>query len=495
MPRPGGARDAVEVVLEGEAGEPAPEGQVTVAGPGSPGGPGRARSARRRLGAGVLVAVLALVVAVNVVERRGEAAREARLADLPGVVADLSAPLRRAWQVEGPVGGAVAGHLVLLQQPFRSDRALRAVDLRTGEVRWSKARTGPDGVLSCTGEASATTVDVVVCWARTGPPLLVVDAADGRVRARHPVPPPTLGHAVVGDDVLLVDRAGDVLVARRVALGTGRERWRTTVDVPGRLRGRGARPPLVVRHGLLVVEDATTVVLDASTGEVLGRWASPDAGVTGLPGADVVPLPDGAFVVRSGTAGSRAVRAASGVVHHADGRRVPVEGVVAETALTDGSAGHVLLLEADDGSGPALVGVDVRSGHERWRMPATAVGDGGAGVDVLLRADGAAVTAVGTTLAALDAASGDVLWRAGVPGLRTDAGCLTDGARVLVAALVGRTWELVALDLGDGHLVWRAPSPGPLGTGADRLGGTGGLQAPAGAPVLVAPTTLTGLAS
>lgn len=346
----------------------------------------RTWSPRARLAAAA--GVLLVLVAVLLVRPEPEVTYEARGftargdAGRSGTVslAPLEAPARVAWAAD--VGGPArttsrvrsAGDLVLEQ----TGGGLLAVrEAATGEVRWLRRDIAAVGLAIRVG-------DVVVVTAEAGP-LRAFAVADGRERWRLD----DLGGAPV-------EPVGDTLVVRSdgqlwaVAAATGEVRWQlderaalggTVQDVvPG---GAGVGVWITSPPGLS--PDAARVshhiaLLDPATGAVRFTRDLPFPHMA-------APLAVGGRHVAWADEGGLVVAGPDGEVVH----RIPERN---GTALV--ASGDLLAFTPWDGG---VVGLDLRTGTERWSRP-----------DVtspwLVAADGLVVAANGTVI---DASTGRTL--------------------------------------------------------------------------------------
>jgi hypothetical protein len=480
----------------GAAGDTRPGG-----GPTEPDGPGR-----RWLSTAQVAAVLAIVLGTGLaVDGARDHARMQRMRDVPGGVADLSAPLAETWAWGGAVGPgesptdvAVLGDVLAVE----SDDGLVALDPATGAEAWTvplreDADCGP--MVPATWPDPAT--PTLVCLQGTGRDrevvvvgpegarsasreLPVADARryglphtgpDGTVlRARRAGPP----SAVDVGDARCTDagecagtvEAGRDLVLRAEDAATGQERW--TVTVPFR-----------------ATEAAQcTRTFGASWGSsenrlVLSGQLSPDAfgarvtaDLVGLRGCGVqaAVTPDGTVLGTELEPGKGRVTSLGGGEYVG----TSLDGVARATLYAaDGGAvgeitGYPLVPQATDGTGPETVlGVD-----EPGRRLRAYAEDGTPRWDITLQSGGQEFLAqVGDTVVVttgaggvrgLDLATGEDRWTwdgtdlsAEDPGYFGNAHVVqtfTDGEILLLLTEgeTGGTQGLVALDAASGDVVW-----------------------------------------
>lgn len=391
---------------------------------------------------GVTTAV-AVVGAASVAESRGDAARAAAVAAVPGALEAVSGPLVPRWSVPDSELRGMTADLVVVWTPD----ATLALDPATGDTVWERPNAsglpwdseqctplrdpdaveleavprlgpvlvGPGGdapgaLVACVLEQAAARVEerTITQYVQ----LTLLDAEDGDRRSGWT----TRGRMVLvghlgGDDVVAAVRTPDgQLEALRWDVRTGAVRWHVLGEgeVSGPVHGSwGAR----LEDGVLTVEQPEAVRIDVETGAVLGglvddRW----------PAADVA-------------------------------RALPVRDGDALVALR---------------SGDELVGADVESGDERWRREGPAV--------PLAQLDGLVVLREETSTVAVDARTGRTVWT--VPTARhVRFGPMLDGRVLLVpapghSALPGlpgarprASLDLVAVDPSDGLERWRAALP------------------------------------
>ncbi|GGB92520.1 hypothetical protein GCM10010972_01510 [Cellulomonas carbonis] len=424
----------------------------------------RAPTAARAASALVLVA--AVLAGAQAVEDHRAAERAARFAVMPGTVAPLDRPLVESWSVTGVAGVTRVGRLALVTSA--DDRTVRAVDVVDGRTAWRLATGGPAPAERCLGDRSTDAVEVLVCFrgrSGGGAPgtvtAVVVDASDGSVLAQRPTHLPSHGAAMVGGDLVTVQQRDRVLDVRRTDAVTRAEVWAARIDLAGGRQSGSGAGRVRVEHGVVVVEGATTGVLDAATGRVLGVWhadgwtASPLQ--PALDGADVRVGTNGWAVSGEAAAGRRSSAA---TWFDRTGRPVAtLDGALVEPEVSDGSLPEVVLTARPDTR--ELVATDVAAGRELWRARAAGT--------ALLRRDGAAVVAGAGRVASVDLRTGDARWDAAVPGVVPAGGSVTDGSTVVVVVERSGRARLVALDLDTGSVRWEAPLPGDVAPLSQRV--------------------------
>ncbi|WP_402469755.1 outer membrane protein assembly factor BamB family protein [Isoptericola aurantiacus] len=451
----------------------------------------RATSPRRRAAFVALTAVAVVGTAggVAVLDARADAAHAARMAQMPGGVADLSQPVAETWRVEtdGGIRAVLPDGVVVTQD----GTDVLALDTATGDEVWRRdvgpsPQCGPQPLLPAD---YARPVDQVVCFHGRGDRSVTVIDAAGTV----------LGTRALGDEGGGVDAANDIAGRGVAPMADG-----AVADIDQVDRTLEAAAPaealeeLDRRRADGTWQDPVLRVRDALTGEVRGeatlrvRTAEELEGcrVPGDDGASSVWL--GASVWASPSLVQGAICGTSAVLT-ADG--TPTEAVVPATgggylAFDDGGTrlvdvhgegdvvlpGYVLQPFAiDDTDGPRLV-LDVDegrlaayddTGERRWGTDVDRVG-----IDnVLVRAGGTAVVQRADEIVGLDLESGEPRWTrtdvgqvtpaAGYGGIAGTAA--TDGSVALVPYYGDEGGILiVALDLTDGHVVW-----GPRSVGED----------------------------
>jgi outer membrane protein assembly factor BamB len=426
------------------------------------------RHPRRALVGGlVALAVLATALAGQAVVDARERARLARLADVPGVLRPVEAPMRSQFVAEGDAGAAVQQGVLVGQHfvagtyaPAQSAPHVLAVDRSTGAQVWEVAvdlppapapepdvqsDSGASGNAWCSKvDGTPARVSCVVSrsygWqtenGRSGHEvavrgLVVLDATDGAVLARRDEP---LGADIAqgGDGYWVTtidaDRGGVGIVARSY---DGAQRWASHVDVPSPVPSDVV--PVVLhddrRTVLAVGTRAWLLGPDGSTLAELGR-GSGQAGVSLVPGAVLIQAYD-----------------------DTDGRLQDSALWREDGTTTDLGDAQALWLGVDDGSRPGAlftvadsIGPLVRldeHGAELWRADVTV------GYNAMLL-DGTVVVAGGDSLAAVDADTGDVRWKTTVP--TSSDQMFTDGRVVLLVS--GRSVRAYGLD--DGAPRWSA---------------------------------------
>lgn len=446
------------------------------AGGGRAGRTRRAGPTRRQRRLALVAACVVLVVVATVATVR-QATHDALLAGLgrDGVaLLPLDGPLTERWRVEADAVTGDLGPLVLVQEGRRT----RALDARTGAVRWERDDTpvgaaevcrpledhasrstpavGPQGAAGGVGRAGA-----VVCL-RTSPVgtgagevpggdpsrstmAAVLDGATGELGRTITVAGAVVASHVHEGDLVLVTAADDAtLRLTRWHPDTGGVRWRREVPTA---EAAGLRYAGWQRGVLTVVGRAGTLAYSLDSGREL-RVADP------LPDHVVAVerrlLPRGGVEVVWGHDEDPAFPGGAGVLVHPDGREVPLTGPPLPVAVDDGSVPGLVLVATT----PSTVGaVDVASGEVRWEA------EHGATAQVAVRARGVAVLVDGTVASAVDVRTGAVLWR--VTGLTDGPGSLglTDGERVLLRHTEDGVDRLAAHDLRTGEQLWSTALP------------------------------------
>lgn len=458
--------DGLDDELDGDAPEvDAPEVDSPVA-------DGPRRRARRWWWLAVpVVAVVALVVGQVVTDARERTAL-ADVARLPLVVDPVAGPVEPAWEVEQGTVLAAAGRSgsVLVAPRVTDDLAvtLEGVDVVTGAGLWSlevvAARPDlgeeayPDPSVCVTVPDDDRQVACLVpdgTWVYTEDEgalatatttrLLVVDAAEGTVRADREVPTWAQWLTPVGDDVLLVGARDGELLAVLQDPRDGTARWSVTHEPPS-----GAMPLRIV--------PVATVLDDRTVGVDLGGGV---AFLSVLDGADVgwaVPYPDmeldGSLLPTSTTMspalGAALVDAPGGVQVATPGRSVAVVGSLPQMLLDDGSVPGLVVTRT-----PRLTAWDVEADTRRWEAPEIVDAQD---VTVL---DGRVHVGTTTDLVTFDGRTGEELWRFDRPSARGRT--VTDGRYLYTTAHQGgrnrAPYDVVALHPADGSVAWRAPLP------------------------------------
>lgn len=436
----------VDVAIDAE---PAPERSAHAS------RPVRSRARRRALTAAAALTVVVGLGVAQCVEQRARDEREARFAAMPGTVGSLDRPLEESWAVGGVSGVTRVGALALVT--LGDEHAVHAVDVADGRVAWALEAGGPASADRCLGDRGSR-ADVIVCHrgrSDGGAPgtvtVVVVDAVDGTVLAEYPSHLPSHGAVMAGDELVTVQQRDGLLDVRRTDPVTRQDAWAARVGLAGGRQGGDGAGRVRVENGLVVVQGATTAVLDAVDGRVLGVWHA--GGYTPalqptLDGAEVRTAPSGYAVWSRAAAGRRET---TGTWFDRSGRPVStIDGVLVEPGVSDGSAPDVVLSARPDTG--ELVATDVTRGRELWRAR-DVVGH------VLVRRDGAALVAGSGTLAAVDVATGATRWRTAVPGVVGEAGMVTDGSTLVVVAERAGRARLVAVRLDDGVVRWEGPVP------------------------------------
>lgn len=428
----------------------------------------QARGRRRRRWAVTAIgacAVLAWGALGAVVESRQEANRLATLAESPGILPPLTEPLTPAWTVDGAWVSGQIGDLVLLGS--MSDSSTRAVDVRTGAVRWTydPAATsaevdssycmplhelGPDGLplppqpgqglplLVCQWNAYD---DDLGGWMASATTVEVLDPADG-----------TVVSALDGTANLLLDvqvRHGGLVVASATLDGyVLATRWSTdswtpewSYQSPEPLLGEGLSMLRGISsdNGVLRVEGQGVLALSLDTGREVPYAAEEGVG----PGVTTT-LPDGGTAVW--TYGTRG--AGSGQVLDADGSvRFELTGPPVPVPVYDGSDPDLLVVM--DGNQSVAV-VEAATGRELWSL--------GVSGYPIAQVDGVLVVGDSTVVHAVDVRDGSPVWElpSGASGFGTG---MSDGEVVLVPGEADGAPYLGAYAIVDGSERWRTPLP------------------------------------
>lgn len=433
----------------------------------------RAGARRRRVV--VLAAVLVLVVVGTVATVR-QATQDALLAGLGrGGVAllPLDGPLTERWRTDAEeVTGDMAG-IVLV----RDEAGTRALDARTGALRWERelpagatevcrpleehaARSlpavGPQGAA-----APLRAVTPVVCL-RTSPVgaledaipggdsprstrATVVDGATGDEGGMLTVAGGVMASHVHQGDLVLVTAADDAtLRLTRWRPDTGGVRWRREIEPA---LAAGLRVAGWQRDILTIAGRAGTLAYSLDSGREL-QVTDP------LPPQVVAVerrlLPRGGIEVVWGHHGDGAFPGGAGVLIHPDDREVPLPGPPLPVAVDDGSAPGLVLVAT---SPSTVAAVDVADGTVRWEASHAASSQ------VTARVDGTAVLIDGPVATAVDVRTGEPVWT--VTGLTAGSGALglTDGRRVLLRHTVDGAELVAAHDLRTGAAEWEVSLP------------------------------------
>ncbi|WP_199424490.1 outer membrane protein assembly factor BamB family protein [Actinotalea solisilvae] len=465
------ARDVVEVHLD--------EGDADLA----PAATTPRRTVGRRL-AVAAVAVAALAAgAASVAEHARDRARAAELAAIEGLVPALDQAPVESWRADASWVTAQVGDSLLVSGDGGASSAL---DAETGAVLWTSAESGPSSwAQSCTPlEADPTAhvaprlISPVEVWiagtwlaAPAGPlvcawvdgagttTVALVDPATGRRDVAVELPGSYVHHQVRDGDVAVATANGDAVEVTRWDPATGTVRWQVSMAaVLGASDGWATW--FDATTGTLTVSGERTVTISLDTGEEV---APVDPSAFGPPSLDPVTrqLPDGSTLTWEPSSDG-AFPFGSGEVTGPDGRtRFALPGPPVLPALTDGSVPDVVVVQA---SPLTTVGLDVRTGEERW----TADGLEAAGV---VQMDGTLVVRDSVEVRALDVRTGEERWTAGAPRTPVTAG-QTDGRIVLLGAREDGQTRLVARRIADGETVWSVPLPEGTWT-VQRLGPAG----------------------
>ena len=397
-----------------------------------------------------VVVVLAIAVAANVREQQEEARRTEVFASMPGLVERIDGPLELTWehpdwvQVRSGVVTAAVSQSVVLLHP--------------GTGLPLDIPLEPEQQVEPCGELPDAVPPMIVCWrwdlleqtevgaARYGE-LVGLDADDGRTLFVRDAQVPSLslvgeGFGAVGGDLVTADVDGTQVTVTRADAVSGRERWSTPL---GPVQDEDQAGAVVeVRGPYVLVQAASSAVLALEDGRELVRWASSGPGLV-APGV----IGEDGYGTWTEVTESLA-RSERGTWFSADGTQVPVDGVVQEPQVTDGSADDVLIVVR--GYGMDLVGVRAATGEDLWSA-------GLRGGEVLMRRDGAVVVADGLRLAAFDLRTGAERWSRPLDGLDAETGSVTDGRTVVVVAHRDGGWALDAVSLDTGRVAWTTEVP------------------------------------
>jgi outer membrane protein assembly factor BamB len=409
---------------------------------------------RRHVRAWLAVAALVALVVVtglgNVAAMRRDENRLAALADLPGFLDPLAAPLEVAWRAGAGTPVARTDTAVLVV----GDDELRALDLADGHPHWARA---VDHGQTCRPVAAEAGPDVplvreVLCLpdADRGLPrdgaLAVVDATTGAEVRRRAVA--GLMFADVVDSHVLLTSAepdgGVAVVAWDPATGVDLWHHRSRPRLLDALVAAGGGR-YTLRHGVLAIGSARQgFALDAATGAPLvGEAARPGTG-------ESVALPGGGEARWSH---DRLGRPTEVTVAGRDGERLfTAPGVPWLARVSDGSSSDVLVVRRTGDQ--HLVGLDATTGRVRWDLPNLPW------LRPSVLVSGVAVGVGPSRAVALDLGTGLRLWdHQGTAALR-GWHALTDGRLVLLPREdgVGGLW-LTARRLRTGDVAWEVPLP------------------------------------
>jgi len=435
---------------------------------------------RRRWAEVLLVVVLALVCAQLAVTARDRSV-SARLAQLPGVLHAVDPDVGELWRVDDAdrevvtEGAEVGGVVVGVRTGRDGAQSVVALDVQTGQDRWSTPLTDADAVLAQRGGRSSTTscapvpgeqervaclVSDAVVGTRprgsltlTRPPsasrVVVIDIADGRVVADHPAPA-ALRFAVLPGLVVVAapGRDGHAEVTAQDLL-TGEVRWHhtsppTEQDLTGDAAGDVAGFGLLALDGLVAVVEASSVTLLDADGTVARERERFDRLTR-----------DGAGTRLEVLSGYLAFRPVTSIVRPGrPDRHIP--GRLVQRAVDDGSLPSVELVE-----GSRIQGRDALTGEGRWQADQDTIGPVLVlrGLVYCTSGDGAG------EVVAIDGRTGTVVWSVEVGTYDQRVRLMTDG-RVLLVTLTPEVGtdagSITAFSLDDGERLWRVPLPGGL---------------------------------
>jgi len=421
-------------------------------------------SARHRASAaGLAVAAVLVLVWLVVMVPRVVSERERRDVLGAGAFTDAVRSLRQAprevWRVPARAGftPVLAGDAVVVSS---DGRILDAVDVVTGDVRWTRA-VAPQGA---TVRDCVTTDDRLVCLVGasgrrtvTATHVVALAPTTGEVLLDTDVPGAWVAMGADGGDVLLAGWPLDEVAIAVVRLDgdTGAERWRASSDSGVGLREARNLDLAVAGQVVLATAVPARLVLDARDGRSLDGERSPAAAPTSQD--DAVRLrPDGTVVgiryhLHDGIVGARSV------LRDGTGRRLAlVDGEAVSPAVVD-DAGIHRVLTVERGNGVLML----RAYERPWGTDATwttvepdaqVVADAGDRV-VLVRT---------TSLVGLDAATGTRVWQRPVEAVAGDgpAAVFCDGHRIaLMVREADGSPALAAFSLADGDLSWQVGLP------------------------------------
>lgn len=384
-------------------------------------------------------------------------------ADQPPAATVLAEPLRDAWAASADEVLAVHDGTVLVQSAGTRQQRLRALDEVTGDELWS-VPLGSRGPADLCEPGVTTDPPTVWCWrdphwnpdpqsgrlAITPQALVGVDATSGEVVVEREVDAPLAGWSVEGDDIVFATRDGRDVRIDRLSPADWEPVWSTTITLEHQPRVLRQMMWLEVTEGFAVVHGATTAVLDAADGRVLGIWtATLEEEGTLLDGAEVATTGWGFAAWSSAVEGVRMPR---GTWYDRTGQPVgEIVGRLVEPDSNDGSVPEVLLVTRDGGK--TLVATSVETGSDLWQLPI----EGGS---VVARHGGRAVVTTGNEISSYEVLTGARAWTRPVEGLHPEMTGVSDGSTVVVFAVRSHHWTALAYRLSDGGLLWSATVPG-----------------------------------
>lgn len=435
-----------------------------------------ARRDRRRLWLIVAVAVVAVGLGgTQWVLTARENAAVARLAQVPGVLAPVDDTLevvrRLAPEDYATLAGEPYGTLVVGEDGAQSYRWFAPAD-----PGWTTQLLGPNTALedasqvftdsTCvTDETPGTATSdaaLVVCLVTDGAQtlddtgqvggsltattreLVVLDTADGSVRARWPLPQVYDVVPLPGPVVVLDTQTDDGIEVTGHDALTGRELWRYDSEW-----APGAWPNLFRLGDLVAFTDPSGMLTMVSPDGTVIRRTAATPGYADLGwGREIDPRRSTVVLYTQQPDGTARSLIISGVGDAADD--VEVDGLPLEVRVDDGSAPDLLLTNDS-----AVHAYDARTGATRWTADVRTLTNA-------LVVRGRVYLATDRAVVALDADSGRELWRTDELVGLTPAALLTDGTHVLAA--LERTGTsgvpaLAAYDPATGAEVFRAPYP------------------------------------
>ena len=427
---------------------------------------------------GVIVGIGGLLLGAQWVLDAREDAAVAALAGVPGVVPQLDG--RIVVQHELTDDGMFALWQAANGEPAAPDlqvaddgsQSVRSLDPATGEERWSVRLLGPDPARADAGvdagrssscQSSADDARQVVCLVTDGfvryqdgrtaairpattTDLVVLDAEDGRVVSRRPVPSGDQlavlpGLAVVGE---IEPGRGFLLTAYDLATGTRSWTHEDPFVRPAVTAETGSFWTLVQGADVVAYDNGGDLRFVAADGTLVRRGASPTDYLQTDPRTGALLLlsygPDGSTTTTLLAPGA----AAAG--------DWALDGYLLTPSVDDGSVPRLVLSVS---SGGILHAWDAATREERWTedLP-TANGA------LVVRGSVYLITQSG--IVALDGRTGATRWTAEAPPRNAPVSVFTDGRHVLASfqpTAAGLGSDVVAYAFSSGAEVWRAPLP------------------------------------
>ncbi|NTW39245.1 MAG: PQQ-binding-like beta-propeller repeat protein [Cellulomonadaceae bacterium] len=407
------------------------------------------------------VAVVGLTVAVA--QGGAAAADSARLAAVPGLAASLDAPLHEAWTADVRAVLGVAGDRIFTQDGGTGLVALRESD---GEVLWKADTRGGFCALQTgdpeldgwqfIGRPAPATADVsVVCQGTvatladdgaagaTSTQVDVYDAATGAVTASATLVGGDQSVMITGPDVVVVGTDAEHRVAvTRWSWREGRTLWEYRSAAPVTALASDEGPALRMSPDLLEFASEPPLAIDLSTGTEVDPESPGIANEWHLQGPELADGATVSTVVADGGARYEVVEADGSVRFGGDGYVFPL-------VVHDPADGVFVVL---DNATSGLIGVDARTGAERWRLGSST------GMPVAV-VDGTLLVSNGLALLAVDAQHGTELWRRVGQVTEYTGNPVTDGRSWLALETTAEGPWLVALGVRDGSERWRVAAP------------------------------------